>query len=46
MKSCYFDLFLILYLNVTATAFRENVRSNSTRVVANWIGKVASTLDD
>src|SRR5512137_917334 len=43
MKNYYLALFLILYRNVTATALSENVRSNNTRVVANWIGSVAST---
>jgi len=46
MKKYYFAFFLILYLNITATAFSEKVSSSSTRVVANWIGCVASTFDD
>jgi hypothetical protein len=46
MKGYYFAFFLILYLNVTATAFKEKVRINNTNVVANWIGCVASTFDD
>jgi hypothetical protein len=42
----YFAFLLILDLIITATRFKDKVRINNTKVVANCMGIVFSTSED